>query len=129
LGSFDCWLVVSNAICYVNWGRYAQLAGQAVLPFALWFMWEAIESNNKNWRTIVFAGGAFSWNDIDVYRMPFYYFTFILSWMMGWGLPRWKLDIGRWLYSVSILAIVCGVAFFLCCHGNPCYKGIWRTQL
>jgi hypothetical protein len=28
---------------YVNWGRYAQLTGQAILPAALWLTWETFE--------------------------------------------------------------------------------------
>ncbi len=29
---------------YVNWGRYAQLAGQTILPVAFWLIWEALGS-------------------------------------------------------------------------------------
>ncbi len=97
---------------YVNWGRYAQLAGQAILPVALWFVWEAVENKYRNWRTIALAGGVLAGMTLTYYRMPFYYSTFILSWMMGWGLPRWKLDIRRWSSSVAILVTVGGVALF-----------------
>ena len=36
-------LVTTMPMYYVNWGRYTQLAGQAILPAALWLTLEAVE--------------------------------------------------------------------------------------
>lgn len=35
---------------YVNWGRYTQLAGQVVLPTAIWVTWELLTSPRRQWR-------------------------------------------------------------------------------
>ncbi|MFU8771537.1 MAG: hypothetical protein ACNA8H_03845 [Anaerolineales bacterium] len=45
-------LLVSFPMYYVNWGRYTQLAGQAILPVAIYFMWKAIELKPRNWGLI-----------------------------------------------------------------------------
>jgi hypothetical protein len=52
---------------------------------------------------------------LNYYRMPFYYATFILSWLVGWGVPHWRLDKQRWLQVAVSLALVAGLAllFFL----------------
>ncbi|RPH89717.1 MAG: hypothetical protein EHM75_01855, partial [Desulfobacteraceae bacterium] len=46
---------------YVNWGRYAQLAGQAILPVAIWLVWKTMEDVFSEWETSgsrFLAGGA-----------------------------------------------------------------------
>jgi hypothetical protein len=81
---------------YVNWGRYAQLAGQVILPVALWFVWKSVENQDRNWRTIALAGAILAGMTLTYYRMPFYYSTFILSLMVGWGLL-----VGSWIFGVG----------------------------
>ena len=40
---------------YVNWGRYTQLAGQAILPAAIWLSWVALDSPKRDWRVMALA--------------------------------------------------------------------------
>jgi hypothetical protein len=35
---------------YVNWGRYTQLAGQAILPAAILLIWLNVKSGNQAWK-------------------------------------------------------------------------------
>jgi hypothetical protein len=98
---------------YVNWGRYAQLAGQAVLPASLWLLWEAAEAGRPDWKAIGLAGLALAGMMLNYYRMPFYYATFVLAWLLGWGLPRWRADVRRWLGGAARLLAVAGVALAL----------------
>jgi hypothetical protein len=37
---------------YVNWGRYTQLAGQVILPAAVWLTWEAVDLAERKWRLL-----------------------------------------------------------------------------
>ena len=37
---------------YVNWGRYTQLAGQVILPGAIYLAWTALKSKTRDWRLI-----------------------------------------------------------------------------
>jgi hypothetical protein len=38
---------------YVNWGRYTQLAGQVVLPIAVYLAWEILDNSDKNWNKLL----------------------------------------------------------------------------
>jgi hypothetical protein len=98
---------------YVNWGRFAQLAGQAVLPVALWLLWDSVDRERVTWGPLFLAGLALGGMVLHYYRMPFYYATFVLAWLVGWGLPEWKADGRRWLGALGRMALVAGVALLL----------------
>lgn len=98
---------------YVNWGRYAQLAGQLILPVSLWLVWGAIESSDRSWRKIALAGAVLVGMTLTYYRMPFYYVPFILTLLFVRGLTVWKLDIRRWSSDLSTLVLVAVVAVIL----------------
>jgi len=98
---------------YVNWGRYAQLAGQTVLPVALWLLWEAVRSDDTAWKTALLAGVTVTGMTLAYYRMPFYYVPFVLAWLIGWGLPYWGVNTRHWLRGFARLALIAGVALLL----------------
>jgi hypothetical protein len=98
---------------YVNWGRFAQLAGQAVLPVALWLLWDSVDRERVTWGPLLLAGLTLGGMVLHYYRMPFYYATFVLAWLVGWGLPEWKADGRRWLGALNRMAQVAGVALLL----------------
>ena len=99
--------------CYVNWGRYAQLAGQAVLPAALWLLWEAVQSDDAAWKTASLAGVTVTGMTLAYYRMPFYYVPFVLAWLIGWGLPHWGVNTRHWLSGFACLALIAGITLLL----------------
>lgn len=100
---------------YVNWGRYAQLAGQAILPVALWLLLYAIEGreNRFRWGAALLAGGVLSGMTLTYYRMPFYYVAFVASWLVGWGMPQWRTHAERWITGTGRLALIGGIALLL----------------
>jgi hypothetical protein len=100
---------------YVNWGRYAQLAGQAILPVALWLLWNAVQGTEKgmSWKALLLAGSVLSGMTLAYYRMPFYYALFVLSWLVGWGVPHWKTDTRYWLTGAGRLTLIAGIALLL----------------
>ena len=98
---------------YVNWGRYAQLAGQVILPVALWLLWEVVQSDTPPWKAACLAGSTAAGMGLAYYRMPFYYATFVLAWLLGWGLPHWRLNIRLWFRGLIRLVLVAGVTLLL----------------
>lgn len=89
---------------YVNWGRFAQLAGQVVLPVALWWLWEAAEKRAIK-RASLLAALTLSGMTLHYYRMPLYYVTFVLAWMVGWAVPILRLDRQRWIRAMTSLIL------------------------
>ncbi|MCG8348023.1 MAG: hypothetical protein MI924_09625 [Chloroflexales bacterium] len=100
---------------YVNWGRYAQLAGQLVLPVAIWLLWDMLESNTFTWRKAVLAGAVVTGMTLNYYRMPFYYVTFVVVFLLVWALPRWGLRWSLWWRGLAHLTLagVIAVALFM----------------
>jgi hypothetical protein len=94
---------------YTNWGRYAQLAGQAILPIALWMAWEALAQTERRWSAFkkpIIAAILLAGMLLAYYRMPFYYATFILALLIGWGLPSWRFNYKMWLSKIGILLVI-----------------------
>jgi hypothetical protein len=106
-------LLTTVPACYVNWGRYAQLAGQVVLPTALCLLWGTARKGRFSWRMMLLAGLALSGMTLSYYRMPFYYATFVLAWLVGWGLSNWEGDVKRWLRGLVRLMLIGGVALLV----------------
>ncbi|HEX9117422.1 MAG TPA: hypothetical protein VGA61_15240, partial [Anaerolineae bacterium] len=98
---------------YVNWGRYAQLAGQAVLPVAISLALWVIEDERWHWRTVLLAGFAVAGMALSYYRMPVYYALFLLAWLVAWGLPRWRLRLRSWLGGGARLTLIAGIGLAL----------------
>ena len=98
---------------YVNWGRYAQLAGQVVLPIAIWLLWDFLEPKRLSWPAYGLACVSLAGLALSYYRMPFYYAAFVLAWLLLWALPRWRMDLRRWGAGMARLAMVAGGALLL----------------
>lgn len=98
---------------YVNWGRYAQLAGQAILPVALWLMWRSAETAAWHWRQLpvwLLAGIALAGAALGHYRMPLFYTLFAVAWLVVWAVPHWRLSWGGWARAALALGTVASVA-------------------
>lgn len=91
---------------YVNWGRYAQLAGQVVLPVAFWLLWEAAEQRSFSRGAVAAAGLTLAGMMLSYYRMPYYYAAFALSWFIFWAAAAWRLNLRSWLQGLARVAAV-----------------------
>lgn len=122
---------------YTNWGRYAQLAGQAILPIALWFFWEAlddhpdksndgVETTSKksssvrqdlftldNFRIIFISGTVIAGMTLNYYRMPFFFGTFVLAWLITWGFKHWRFSFRQWGNSIIKIIAMIGISIIL----------------
>ncbi len=93
---------------YTNWGRYAQMAGQAILPIAAWWLWMTLSQQEKPGRLFGLPGflmgaGLVAGMALTYYRMAFHYLAFVvaaflvLAKLRGVMLHRWT-----WLSLVAI---------------------------
>jgi hypothetical protein len=89
---------------YVNWGRFPQLAGQVILPIAIWTTWRALES--KSWLWLGAAGGILCGMTLTYYRMPFYYAVFILILFVVYTVKAWRNKDRVWCYVGRLSGIV-----------------------
>ncbi len=64
---------------YINWGRYTQLAGQAVLPIAILLTLYAVEGRRR--REILLAGLVVAGLGLTHYRVFLFYLCFFLAWL------------------------------------------------
>lgn len=122
---------------YTNWGRYSQLAGQVSLPIALWLCWEALEVNRKRqkdplidptmeitnsrqeffyriaWREAIVAGTVIAGMTLTYYRMPFYLGTFMIAWLITWGIMIWQNVLRQWGYTIIRLILILSISLLL----------------
>ena len=111
-------LIAPMPAFYVNWGRYAQLTGQAILPAAIWLAvvmldWGTAQGGGvawlrraAAWKLIALSSLALAGMMLTYYSFPLYYATFLLAWMICWGLAQWKLRPAPWLAAAGLLAAV-----------------------
>lgn len=75
-------LLTPMPMVYVNWGRYPQLAGQAILPLAIWLTMEAVEAHRWDWRRIALAIGAAAGLVLTHYRVAVFYGAFLIPYLL-----------------------------------------------
>jgi hypothetical protein len=97
---------------YVNWGRYTQLAGQVILPVALWFTLEAVEEQRRDWRRLVLAIVMLAGLVLTHYRVAALDVAFLVPYLGLWTYRRWvgrkegRPQAYRWLEPVARLVLV-----------------------
>jgi len=124
-------LITQTPAIYVNWGRYAQLSGQVILPVAFLLLWRAIELNTHKLGNQLQGKGftstilKFSWSKFFItgfviagmmlyyYRMPIFFATLIVAWLIGWGLPILGADLRKWINLLLALMITGFISILL----------------
>ena len=112
-------LIFSLPAFYVNWGRFAQLSGQVILPIALWLLWESIDREKwllrTEWLLLLLSGMTVTGMTLSYYRMPFYFATFIPILLIFWGLPKWHFNLKNWgnaFLRILLIGLIC-IIFFI----------------
>jgi hypothetical protein len=90
---------------YVNWGRYAQLAGQVVLPVVLVLTWDLIEQERFDWRRALLLGVTVAGMGLCYYRMAFFYAVFLPILLIFFALPAWRRQSKAWLRGMGMLVL------------------------
>ena len=113
---------------YVNWGRYAQLAGQAILPVAIWLFWKTMEdvfseretsgsrflAGGSGRKKIVLAGLALAGMTLHYYRMPLFalaLFLPLLGCLFFSPFRRAKGNGLKLFFPVLLIGLIAGLAF------------------
>ncbi len=108
---------------YVNWGRYAQLAGQVILPVAMWMAWEVVDSLEEErfahgwfrlpWAKVVLAGGLTAGMVLCEFRMVFIFATFIVALLIAEFIKQTHRNFTNWLREVWAVALIVLVGLLL----------------
>ena len=72
-------LFTTMPMYYVNWGRYTQLAGQAILPVAIFFIWEAFESDKFHWGLVALGWILWAGLALTHYRVLLFAILFLFA--------------------------------------------------
>jgi hypothetical protein len=93
---------------YVNWGRYTQLAGQVVLPVAIYLVWRLLAMQQRDWRMLALCCLALSGLALTHYRVLIFALPFFLAFALV------ELHKEHWRTSaISILWLAFGCAVLL----------------
>ena len=93
---------------YTNWGRYTQLAGQAVLPAAICLGWAALEAKQRDWRLMSLAWITLGGLALTHYRiLIFTVFFWVAFFLLSIGKGRLRITVAR----TTGLAIGAGLLF------------------
>ena len=116
---------------FVNWGRYAQLSGQAILPVAFVLLWDALDTQiartenasirprrarsifSFSWSMLWIVGMVLAGMTLSYYRMPYFFATLVAAWLIAWGIPKLRLEIPRWINLILSLIIIGGFTILL----------------
>jgi hypothetical protein len=67
---------------YINWGRYTQLAGQAILPAAIWLGWEVLQAKQRDWGSTALAWIALGGLAVTHYRILIFAALFFVAFFL-----------------------------------------------
>jgi len=90
---------------YVNWGRYTQLAGQVILPVALFFCMEVAEHESWDVGTSALAVIALAGLVVTHYRVVLFYLLFLAAWFPAFLARKWQNQKNIWEIILRTLAI------------------------
>jgi hypothetical protein len=97
---------------YVNWGRYTQLAGQVILPVALWFTWELADYPHLDWKRVSPAVLSVAGLALTHYRVLLFYVAILPAWWFVYFVFN-KERRPDWLRSLGRLALLGGLSSLL----------------
>ncbi len=90
---------------YIDWGRYSQLMGQAIMPVAVWLVWRLFERDHpKHWPTALLAAISVAGSFLAYYRMPHYIVAFLLALAPIYLASQWRHLTRNGLQSILAVA-------------------------
>jgi hypothetical protein len=106
-------LMMSVPAFYVNWGRYAQLTGQAILPAMLWLIWDTLDPDGRSPKntsaiisTLLLTAIILTGMVLTYYRMAFYSITFVIALVAVYGVADRSTFIQHWKGWLVKLAVI-----------------------
>ena len=108
---------------YINWGRYAQLGGQVLLPIAMWMVWDVVENTSREyesrrwihlpWAKIIITGGVIAGMVLFEFRMIFIITTFVMALSIGQLIKYGRSGSRYWLKELVSIFLVGMISIFL----------------
>lgn len=101
-------LLFTFPLYYVNWGRYTQLSGLAVLAVFACFAWEFIGRKKFDWSGYLFACLTLAGLGLSHYRILIFGLLFLLTYLLFFG---WTKGFGRCVGKIFWLGVGSFVLF------------------
>jgi hypothetical protein len=107
---------------YVNWGRFPQLGGQALLLLSLFWLAQTVAdlhraappTPRRAWLGSALLGGVtLAGMTLTYYRMAFFFAAFGLLWLAAELLPRWRGAAPLWAAGLGRMALLGGIGLLL----------------
>lgn len=106
-------LLLPMPMYYVNWGRYTQLAGQAILPAAVVLSGAFLETRRRSWMLAGAAWVAVGGLALTHYRVLIFYVIFVAAWLiLSMQKSDWRRPVAR-VAGVGIGSAVLFLPWFL----------------
>ncbi len=101
---------------YINWGRYAQLAGQVILPVAMWMLWDGLDDLSSGeearrwhqlpWMKMIITAGVITGMILFEFRMIFVIVVFVIALGLA-RLTRYRRGRWRaWLHELVVMTFI-----------------------
>ncbi len=89
-------LLAPMPMFYINWGRYTQLAGQAILPVGIYLAWDLLAAPRRSWALLGLACVTLAGMTLTHYRIAVFAACFFPAFVVIMGLRRpWPAWAGR----------------------------------
>lgn len=98
---------------YVNWGRYPQLAGLAILPVAIWLVCDMMEGEKLQSAKLIITGAVIAGMTLTYYRMPYFFAVYVLVWLIVWGFSHYKNDRREFVKMIAKLIVLASLSGIL----------------
>jgi hypothetical protein len=93
---------------YLNWGRYTQLAGQAILPAAVYLIWESMEDRTRNWPLLGLTCIAIAGLGLTHYRVLIFALIFFFALIL---MILRKKNLTELIKRISVIGLGAGLIF------------------
>ena len=119
-------LLLSIPMVYINWGRYTQLAGQLVMPVAIYLAWEALDQPRLSWRAVGLAGITLAGLALTHYRIVIFAACFFPAWFIfACKKSNWRSTTLR-LASLTIIAFAIFTPWFIHVYGGKLFQSFTK---
>jgi hypothetical protein len=97
-------LLAPMPMLYVHWGRYTQLAGQVMLPVAVYLAWRFLEASRRQWILLLITSITFAGMLLTHYRIAIFALCFFPALMLVCARGSWR----EWAMRLGLLALLSG---------------------
>jgi hypothetical protein len=93
---------------YVNWGRFTQLAGQTILPVAIYLSLEGLENDGRSFRRLSLAWLVVAGLALTHFRVLIFYVFFVVAWAL---FSSGKLSLSDTAFRIVRIGLVAALIF------------------